>query len=39
VRDTVEAFFRKAGVGVLTAAPEDFSSAIETALAQRSPSA
>lgn len=35
VRDTVDAFFKSAGVGLLTAAPEDFSSAIETALANR----
>lgn len=35
VRDTVDAFFKTAGVGLLTAAPEDFSSAIESALANR----
>ena len=35
LRATVDGFFKSAGVGLLTAAPDDFSSAIETALASR----
>ena len=35
VRQTVDTFFKSAGVGLLTASPDDFSAAIEAALARQ----
>lgn len=35
VRQTIDIFFKSAGVGLLTAAPEDFAEAIEAALATK----